>query len=103
MSPRRQINIPVTIGEDYQVGLVRRLKEYDISQREIVREMGIDESQFSRWVSPRGNVDTGRAVAIRIDNVVKIERAIISILTRREKQGNHEHTRKVHRDRDAPE
>lgn len=79
---RRQILIPVTIGEDYQVHLLRRLQEYGIQQREICREIGIDETQFSRWVA-RPSAETGRAVAIRIDNVIKIETAILAIRARR--------------------
>lgn len=79
--PRRRILIPIEIGEDYQTGLLRRLKEYGITQREVAHEMGIDETQFSRWVA-RNSPDTGRAYAIRMDNVIKIERAIIAIRQR---------------------
>ena len=82
--PRRQILIPVTIGEDYQTGLRARLHEYGILQRELCREMGIEESQFSRWIA-RPSSYTERAVSIGIDNVVKIEMAILAIRARRGK------------------
>lgn len=79
--PRRRIVIPIEIGEDYQTGLLRRLEQYGITQREVAREMGIDETQFSRWVA-RPSADTGKPMAIRMDNVVKIEMAIIKIRER---------------------
>jgi predicted transcriptional regulator len=92
MSARKQILIPVNVGEDYQTGLRRRLKEYGITQREVAQEMGVDDTQFSRWVG-RPSADTGRAVAIRIDNVISIETAIIAILARRDRHVTQEHSR----------
>lgn len=82
MPARQMILIPVTIGEGYQAGLLRRLQEYGIKQREICREMQIEETQFSRWVARPSEV-TGRAVAIGIENVTKIEMAILAIRNRR--------------------
>lgn len=82
---RRTILIPVDVGEDYQTGLLRRLEEYGITQREVCQEMGIHETQFSRWVA-RPSPDTGKPYAIRIDNVVKIEEAIHNIRRRRERE-----------------
>lgn len=80
--PSRRILIPIEIGEDYQDSLLRRLHEYGITQREVCKEMGIDETQFSRWVA-RPSADTGRPMGIRMDNVVKIEKAILAIRSRR--------------------
>lgn len=85
MTRNREIRIPVNLDEDYQTTLLRRLSEYGITQREICVEMGIHETQFSRWVA-RPSVDTGRATAIRIDNVIKIEKAILAIMARRERR-----------------
>jgi hypothetical protein len=82
--PSRRILIPIDIGEDYQAGLLRRLHEYGITQREVCEEMGIHETQFSRWVA-RPSADTGRPTAIRMDNVIKIEKAILAIRQRRKK------------------
>lgn len=88
MSARRKsktITIPVVIGESYQAGLVRRLAEYGITQREVAVEMRTTESQFSRWVG-RPSSDTGRPVSIGVENVIKIEQAILAIRTRRARE-----------------
>jgi hypothetical protein len=77
--------IPVTIGEDYQTGLLRRLEEYGIKHKEMAVEMGVHETQFSRWVA-RPSSDTGRPVSIGMENVIKIEKAILAIRQRRERE-----------------
>lgn len=84
MSDRRTrtILIPVPIGGDYQSGLVRRLEEYGIKRREIAEEIGVHETQLSRWLRHESQY-TGKAISIGIDNVVKIETAIVKILDRR--------------------
>lgn len=82
----RTILIPVTIGEDYQSGLVRRLDEYGIKRREIADAIGVHETQFSRWLRADSQY-TGKAISIGIDNVVKIETAIVKILARRKREG----------------
>lgn len=86
MPEKRTILIPIEVDEDYQDSLLRRLEEYGITQREVAEEMGVHETQFSRWVA-RPSADTGRAMAIRIDNVIKIEKAILVIRARRARHG----------------
>lgn len=87
MTPRRRktIIIPVTVGEDYQKGLIRRLEEYGILRKEIAEEIGVDPTQFSRWLV-RSSPDTGKPISIGIENVVKIEQAIIKIREERAKE-----------------
>jgi plasmid maintenance system antidote protein VapI len=83
--PKQRILIPIEVGEDYQDSLLRRLEEYDIKQREVAMEMGISETQFSRWVA-RPSADTNRPMAIRIDNVIAIEKAILAIRARKKRR-----------------
>lgn len=90
MPMRRRILIPIEIGEDYKDSLLRRLQEYGIKQREVAEEMGVHETQFSRWVA-RPSADTGRPMAIRIDNVIEIEKAILRIRARKAKQQKRRH------------
>jgi ribosome-binding protein aMBF1 (putative translation factor) len=70
--------ILVTISENYTQELRERLEEQDISLGALAREMEIDRSQLARWF----NTD----MQPRIDNVLKIETAIINILVRRERE-----------------
>lgn len=81
----RQLLIPVTIGEDYQSSLMRRLDEYAISRREIAEEIGVHETQMSRWLR-RTSEYTGKPISIGMENVVKIETAIVKILDRRKRE-----------------
>lgn len=79
---RRKIIIEIDFDGTYQDSLLARLAKYKISAGALCREADIDRSQFSRWVS-RPSDYTGEAMAPRLDNVLKIERALIIL---REKQ-----------------
>jgi predicted transcriptional regulator len=81
------IHLDIHVDEGYQVGLVQRLQKYGIKQYEVADEMGVTSSQFSRWVA-RPSEYTGRPWSIRLDNVVKIEKAIIAIRIRKERDGS---------------
>ena len=73
--------ITVTISENYTQELRDRLdNEYHISLGELAREMEIDRSQLARWF----NTD----MQPRIDNVLKIETAILKIRAKRNRKGN---------------
>lgn len=82
---RRELLIPVTIGEDYQTTLARRLDEYGITRRALAAEMQLDPTSLSRWLR-RPSAYTGKGISIGMDNVVKIETAIVKILERRERE-----------------
>ena len=84
--PRKTILIPVTVGEDYQTGLIRRLDDYGILRKDLAAEIGVDPTQLSRWLR-RESADTGKAISIGIDNVQKIEEAILRIRVKRAKKG----------------
>ena len=84
MTARRRIVIEIEAGEDYQDGVLRRLRDYGITQRELCDEIGVDESQFSRWVASPSK-DTGKAMDMRLSNAVKIEAGIEAVLARRRK------------------
>ncbi|MGH7617481.1 MAG: helix-turn-helix domain-containing protein, partial [Gemmatimonadaceae bacterium] len=71
MKARHTLVIVVRPGETYQDSLRRRLSELDITQKAICDELGIDPSQFSRWVA-RPSADTGEPVDIGSGWVVEI-------------------------------
>lgn len=79
---RRKIIIEIDFDGTYQQSLLARLAKYKISHGALCREAKIDRSQFSRWVARLSDY-TGEAMAPRLDNVLKIERALIIL---REKQ-----------------
>lgn len=87
---RRTIVIEVDYNSgNYQESLLDRLREYGITQREVVNEIAkageitITESQFSRWVA-RPSAETGDMTNMRFGNVFAIEKAIVNIRARRE-------------------
>ena len=80
------IHIDIDVDEGYQVGLLKRLESYGIKQYQVADEMGVTPSQFSRWVA-RDSEYTGKPWSIRLDNVVKIEKAILAIRLRKERDG----------------
>jgi predicted transcriptional regulator len=78
------IHIDIDVDEGYQDGLLKRLDQYGIKQYEVADEMGVTPSQFSRWVA-RPSEYTGNPMSIRLDNVVKIEKAVLAIRLRKER------------------
>lgn len=72
------MKITFTISEDYTGDLKKRLAEYGISHGALAREMGILESQVSRWFN--------KPAQPRIGNIVKIETAVAAIRDRMEKE-----------------
>lgn len=81
---RRRIVIPVSIGENYMEELIERLKKHDISQGELAREMGVNPTVITRWKNTRSDI-TGKAMAPRMENVMKIEMALLEILKRKKR------------------
>lgn len=79
---KRQIEIPVTIGTDYVVELKRRLAELGLTNREICREIGWQETAFSRLFRP---LEDGSARKPSIDTAALIENAIKTIIARRQR------------------
>ena len=77
------VNIPVDVKHGYAAHLKIRLRAHAITQREVAQEMGIDETQFSRWVG-RPSADTGKPMDLRLSNALEIERAILAIIRRRQ-------------------
>lgn len=70
--------VTFTISEDYTSDLKKRLKEYGISHGALAREMGVLESQISRWFNT--------PVQPRLQNIQKIETAVAAIRERMEKE-----------------
>lgn len=68
--------IVIRVGEDYIDELKARLAKYGITHGQLAREMGLKTPQVSRWINKRAQP--------RIDNVQKIEAAILAI---RKRQG----------------
>jgi ribosome-binding protein aMBF1 (putative translation factor) len=81
---RKTILIPVNVGEHYQDGLIRRLDEEGILRKDLAAEIGVDPTQLSRWLV-RPSPSTGRNISIGIDNVQKIEEALIRLRAKRAK------------------
>lgn len=73
--------ITITITEDYATELEERLRDLDISNKQLARQMGVHPSQVSRWF--RKNE---KKVVPTIETVQKIEAAIIAIRLERRKQ-----------------
>lgn len=71
-------NISFTITDDYTGDLKKRLAQYGISHGQLAREMGVQESQISRWFN--------KPVQPRLENVMKIEAAVAAIRKRQEKE-----------------
>jgi predicted transcriptional regulator len=71
-------NISFTITEDYTGDLKKRLAQYGISHGQLAREMGVQESQLSRWFN--------KPVQPRLANIMKIESAVAAIRKRQEKE-----------------
>jgi len=67
-------HITITIAEDYATELEERLRDLNISNRELARVMGIHPSQVSRWFRK-----TDKRVVPTIDTVQRIESAIVQI------------------------
>lgn len=86
MAPHRAtpIELYVDVDETYQENLLRRLREYGITQRAVCDEAGIIETQFSRWVA-RPSEYTERPVDLRWSNILKIEQAIARIRARQKR------------------
>jgi predicted transcriptional regulator len=82
---QRRIVINVAIGENYMEELRGRLHKYEISQGELAREMGVPPTQLTRWFNTKSEA-TGKPMEPRLDNVRKIEFALLEILKRRKKQ-----------------
>ncbi len=79
---RRTLVIQVEPGETYQDSLLRRLKEYHITQRALCEAIGMDPSQFSR-IFGRPSEHTGEPVGIGINKVLELEEALETIRARR--------------------
>jgi len=69
--------ITFTISEDYTGDLKKRLKQYDISHGALAREMGVLESQLSRWFN--------KPVQPNQKSIIRIEKAIAAIRKRKAK------------------
>jgi predicted transcriptional regulator len=67
----------VTISDDYTGDLKKRLAKYDISHGALAREMGVLESQISRWFNKPGQPNQ--------KSILRIERAIAAIRKRQAK------------------
>ena len=65
---------PFTTTEDYFLQLRERLDAAGITDGQLAREAGIDGSQLSRWLLKK--------VSPSLTNVVRIERAILDLLSR---------------------
>lgn len=82
LSTREQTNNPtmpqitIQIGANYSKELKARLDKYSITQGELARESGTSASQVSRWIT------TGAIP--RMENIQRIETAIINIRRRRQ-------------------
>jgi transcriptional regulator with XRE-family HTH domain len=70
------VTVTLHIGTSYIKELKVRLRKDNVSARAVSLEMGVDPSQFSRWM-------TGK-VAPRMDTVEQIEGAITRIKRKRE-------------------
>ena len=66
-----------TISDDYTGDLLKRLKSYGISHGQLAREMGVQDSQISRWFN--------KPVQPRIANIMKIEAAVARLRKAQEK------------------
>lgn len=80
----KHIVINVAIGENYMEELRDRLQKYGITQGELAREMGINPTQLTRWFNTKSDT-TGKHMEPRLDNVRKIELALLAILRRKRK------------------
>lgn len=76
--------IKLKIGENYTDTLRDRLAEYDITQGELARQMGIQSSQLSRMFNrvnpPSEEYPHGKPMQPSLETVYKIEQAIVEIL-----------------------
>lgn len=86
-TPDRTLVIQIEPGETYQDSLLRRLREYGITQRAICAEMQLDPSQFSRWVA-RPSEQTGKPVDIGSGTVLQIEAAIETIRLKKRREAD---------------
>jgi hypothetical protein len=77
--------ITVTISENYTQELRERLDEYEISLGALAREMEIDRSQLARWFNT--------PMQPRIDNVVKIEVAILRLRAKAKRKQQHSNSK----------
>jgi predicted transcriptional regulator len=66
------------MSDDYTGDLKRRLKTYGISHGALSRELGVLESQVSRWFNT--------SMQPRLSNILKIEAAVAAIRKRNEKE-----------------
>ena len=71
------IRVTITVGRNYTVDLKARLKRAKITHGQLARAMEINPTQLSRWFN--------RPMALRMDSVERIERAILQILKDRER------------------
>jgi predicted transcriptional regulator len=71
-------SITFTVSEDYTGDLKKRLQKLGISQGALARELGLQESQISRWFN--------KPVQPRVANIMKIEAAVAAIRKRMEKE-----------------
>lgn len=76
--PRQPRQVTFTVTEDYTGDLKKRLEEYGISHGMLAREMGVLDSQLSRWFN--------KPVQPRLQNIMKIEAAVSAIRKRMEKE-----------------
>lgn len=72
------MKVSFMITEDYTGDLKKRLKEYGISHGALSREMGVLESQVSRWFN--------KPIQPRVENIMKIEAAVAAIRKRMAKE-----------------
>lgn len=70
----KDVVINVAVGENYVIELKKRIDKYGISQGQLSRESGIAATQLSRMFLHN--------MMPRMDNVAKIERAILEIRKR---------------------
>lgn len=75
--------IEIKIGGDYMKDLRARMKAQNVSQGELARQMKLSASQVNRWFTK-----SERAVMPTLDTIQKIERAMLSIALRRNKDGD---------------
>lgn len=74
MVPPKQITITLNVDENYLDDLKRRLEKYGVSQRQLAREAGYEDTDISRMFRD--------GISPRLEKVVKLETAILEIRKR---------------------
>jgi transcriptional regulator with XRE-family HTH domain len=67
-----------SLGKSYTQDLRERLEDFGISQLELAREVGVDQTQISRWFNKK--------MEPRFQTIQKLEAALERILDERRKK-----------------